>query len=51
MIRPRPCLVCEQPCLTEGQLCPDCAAKGHRIENDTVIVAINIDIPDWMDRP
>lgn len=47
-IKPRPCLVCEQPCLTEGQLCRDCAAAGHRVTDDEVIFNLTIDLPDWM---
>lgn len=44
----RPCLVCEKPCATEGQLCPDCAAAGHRVTDDEVLVNITIDLPDWV---
>lgn len=41
-IRPRPCLVCEKPCKTEGQLCPDCASAGHYVTDDTVVVRLSI---------
>lgn len=44
--RPRPCIVCETPCRTEGQLCTACAAAGCRVTDDEVIVALNITIPD-----
>lgn len=43
--RPRPCLVCEEPCVTEGQLCRVCADRGHRVTDTEVIVAIDINIP------
>jgi hypothetical protein len=46
MIRARPCIVCETPCTSEGQLCRDCVAKGHRVENDRVIVNIEIRVPE-----
>jgi hypothetical protein len=41
----RSCLVCQQPCRTEGQLCPDCAAAGHRVTDTEVIVNIEIEWP------
>lgn len=41
----RSCLVCQQPCRTEGQLCPDCAAAGHRVTDTEVIVQIGIEWP------
>lgn len=44
-IKPRPCLVCERPCLTEGQLCVECAAAGHRVTDTEVIVQIGVDWP------
>lgn len=49
-LRARPCLVCEQPCSTEGQLCPDCAEAGHRVTDNEVLVAIDVRLPEWM-RP
>lgn len=49
-IKPRPCLVCEEPCLAEGQLCVACGEKGHRVTDDEVIVSLEIRLPDWM-RP
>lgn len=44
--RSRPCLVCETPCRTEGQLCTACAAAGCRVTDTEVIVSIDIKIPD-----
>lgn len=44
-LRARPCLVCEKPCKTEGQLCPECAAHGHYVTDDTVVVSLTIGVP------
>lgn len=41
----RPCLVCEQRCFTEGQLCVGCAAQGHRVTDDAVYLNISFDWP------
>lgn len=50
VIHPRACIVCETPCTSEGQLCPDCVERGHRVDNDTVIVNLEIRLPEGMWR-
>lgn len=44
-IKPRACLVCTEPCLTEGQLCRDCVAAGHRVDDDAVYVSLTFTNP------
>ena len=44
--RPRSCLVCHEPTTSEGQLCPECVAEGHRIENDTLIFNFEVELPE-----
>lgn len=44
-LRPRPCLVCQKPCRTEGQLCGACVDAGHRVTDDAVIVQIEVRLP------
>lgn len=36
--RPRACLVCHQPCTSEGQLCPTCVEAGARVADTEVII-------------
>lgn len=48
--RSRPCIVCETPCRTEGQLCTACAAAGCRVTDDEVIVTIGIEVPEAFRR-
>ena len=50
MIRPRPCLVCEKPCVAEGQLCAECAANGCSVTDDAVYVTLTFDLPDVFNR-
>lgn len=49
-IHPRPCLVCEEPCPTEGQLCPACAEAGHRVTDNAVIFNFEIRTSDGRQR-
>lgn len=39
----RSCLVCQEFTTSEGQLCSACVGRGHRVENDQVLVAIGLD--------
>lgn len=38
----RSCLVCREFTASEGQLCTACVAKGHRVENHQVLLAVDI---------
>lgn len=50
MFKPRPCLVCETPCVSEGQLCAACVERGHWVKDDQVFVNIEVRIPDALVR-
>lgn len=45
---PRSCLVCAEPTTSEGQLCRECVAAGHRVTDDEVLVNFEVRLPDWM---
>lgn len=47
-LAPRSCLVCLVPCTSEGQLCPECVATGHRVTDATVEVNLEVRLPGWM---
>lgn len=36
------CLVCQVRTKSEGQLCPECVEKGHRVENDTLLLNLEV---------
>lgn len=42
------CLVCQTRTKSEGQLCPACVEAGHRVENDSVLLNLEIRVPNWM---
>jgi len=44
------CLVCHEPCRSEGQLCPACVERGHRVENDTLLLNIDISLPKSLQK-
>ena len=46
MIGARPCLVCQEKTTSEGQLCPDCVAAGHRVENGALFFNLEVRLPD-----
>lgn len=50
ILKPRPCLVCQEPSFNEGQLCVACCDKGHRVTDDEVIVNFEVRLPSWMRR-
>lgn len=35
------CLVCQTRTKNEGQVCDECVEKGHRRENDTVLMNLS----------
>lgn len=39
---PRSCLVCTEPTTSEGQLCPECVAKGCWVDDDSVHVVLEV---------
>jgi hypothetical protein len=44
------CLGCEKPTTSEGQVCPACVESGIRVENDTVMVSLEIRVPESFRR-